>query len=349
MRADVVVDLQFGSTAKGKLCQLLAVRELYDFAVRVQSIQAGHTVIYQGREYKMRTIPCAWVRPETALVLGPGAFIWKQLLLEEIKMLEEVVPDIRSRLYVDYRAYYVRDLDFGAEISKDLMNKIGSTSEGAGASLIRKMWREPGSRVADDDWAIQQKLNVCDTVSMMQDRGFIQQRVLVEGCQGTLLGLHTSPYYPFVTSRECSASAICGEAGIAPADVHEVWGVFRTFPIRVGGNSGPTGRDELTWGEVAEYAGDPNLKPEVTTVTNRERRIFPLSIEDLLHSYTINKPDRLAMTFLDYVNAEDRGKTQWSQLSKKSREFVHTVEQSLQAHIDLVSTGKDPEFWIERS
>jgi len=85
MKVDVVVDMQYGSTAKGKVCAYLARNKNYDASVRVQSIQAGHTIYHKGKAYKMRTIPCAWVNMNTYIILGAGCFIDKQLLLDEIK------------------------------------------------------------------------------------------------------------------------------------------------------------------------------------------------------------------------------------------------------------------------
>jgi adenylosuccinate synthase len=342
LEVDVVVDLQFGSTAKGKLCQHLAIKRKYDFSVRVQSIQAGHTVIYRGKSFKMRTIPCAWVNPDVKLVLGAGCFIEKPLLLEEIDMLEKFGISIKDRLFIDYRATYVISDDKRREMDYKLTQKMGSTSEGAGSSLIRKLWRRGRpTQVKNDSWALDHKLNVCDTLELMED-----STVLLEGCQGTLLGVHTTPYYPFCTSRECSASAILGEAGISPRDVRDIFGVFRTMPIRVGGNSGPTGGRQLTWKEVSDYSGNPFIKPEVTTVTNRERRIFCLSIEDLLCSLRINNPSYLVCTFLDYINFKDRDNTIWDKLSDKSKKWVNMLECQINRRIDLISTGQNSQAWI---
>lgn len=342
MKCDVVVGLQYGSEAKGKLCQKLAVDRKYDYSVRVQSIQAGHTVFYKGTRYKMRTIPCAWVEPNTMLLLGPGCFIHKELLLKEIGMLESIGIPIRERLIVDYRAFYVVDEDFAVEKSSDLTGKIGSTSEGAGASLIRKLWRTSCTRVKDDDWQAEHGIILGDTVTIMQNAN-----VLLEGCQGTMLAVHTSRYYPYVTSRECTVSGICSEAGVSPGDVNEVWGVFRTFPIRVGENSGETGGREMTWDEISDFAGEP-ITPERTTVTDRVRRIFEPSPADLAYAVMLNKPDYLVMTFLDYVNFEDENKTRWSDLSEKSKEWIQDLELSIGRLINLIGTGKDPKAWIKQ-
>jgi adenylosuccinate synthase len=306
--------------------------------MRVQSINAGHTVRYAGHTFKMRTIPCAFVCPTTVLLLGPGCFIDEGILQDEIRCLEDAGFKIRPRLKVDYRAWMIQPMDYETEKQDGIKEKIGSTGEAAGSSLIRKMRRLTNTAVGANRMPFERVgIEVTDTVRLCQNKS-----VLLEGCQGTMLGLHTSPYYPYVTSRECSASAILGEAGFAPADVQAVWGIFRTYPIRVGGNSGPTGGKEISWAHIAQASGAP-VEPERTTVTNRERRIFELSIPDLKHALMINKPNRLALTFLDYINASDRGRRSWAALSERSKTWIWEVERQIGRTIDWFSTGPEPE------
>jgi adenylosuccinate synthase len=171
--------------------------------------------------------------------------------------------------------------------------------------------------------------------------------VLVEGCQGTMLSVHTSPYYPYVTSRECTAVGIASEVGISPFDIKRVHGVFRTFPIRVGGNSGDTGADELDWEEVAEYRG-AEIVPERTTVTNRQRRIFDFSDSDFQQAVYLNGPTDLYLTFVDYIDAKDQDIINWSQLSVKSKLWITSLEQRHECHIGWVSTGQRPDSYIRR-
>ena len=326
---DAVVDLQFGSTGKGKVCAWLARRESYNYAVRVQSIQAGHTIYHGETAYKMRTIPCAWVNPETILLLGPGCFIEKELLLAELEMLKDF--NVRERLYLDYRAFYITEEDKAVETGSRDLAAVGSCKEGAGSSLVRKIMRGEATRVIDDGWAAKQGLTISDTVELIQNKS-----VLLEGCQGAMLGLHTSPYYPYVTGRECSVAAIMGEAGIAPADIKHVYGVFRTFPIRVGGPSGPTGGEELDWRDFA-------IEPEITTVTGRQRRIFTFSYGDFRKAMIINKPDKLVLTFLDYIDPKVYEK---GTLTRKASLWLDAFEKQIGREIDVVGTG--PKTFIER-
>lgn len=344
MKVDVIVDLQYGSTAKGKVAQYLVSQKRYTASVRVQSIQAGHTIYYKGKSYAMRTIPCAWVNPNVMLILGAGIFIEKELLLKEIKMIEDAGVEIRSRLFIDYRANYVLQEDKNAERKGSLNKKIGSTGEGAGASLIRKTWRKSGAqRVIDDSWASDNKLQVCDTIQLMNHL----DSILVEGCQGTMLALHTSPQYPFVTSRECTVSGIIADCGISPFDVENIHGVFRTYPIRVGGNSGITASKEITWDEISERSGIHGLIPEKTTVTQRNRRIFEYNSGEMQHAININKPNHLYCTFIDYLGASNYGLTEYENLTIPAKDWIKDREIEI-GNIDWLSTGEQPDHYIVR-
>lgn len=344
MRVDAIVDLQYGSTGKGKIAALLARSKKYGASVRVQSIQAGHTIYYNDKPYKMRTIPCAWVNLNVSLVLGPGIFIEKDLLLEEINMINEATgEDVRERLYLDFRATYINHQDYESE--DGMADSIGSTQEGAGASLVRKiMRREDVVQVQHDSWAEDNGINVIDTVDYLNT----QDMVMLEGCQGTMLSIHSSPFYPYCTSRECTVAGIMSEAGMAPADIDTVHGVFRTYPIRVGGKSGPTFGDEITWEEVGRRSNNPILKPEITTVTKRERRIFEFSMYELKHAIQLNKPDYLHCGFINYIDHDDYGKDRFEDLSMQSKAFVQHVERETGVPIMTIGTGEKPHHIIRR-
>ena len=68
---DILVGLQFGSEGKGRVTADIA--KYYEGGMRVQSVQAGHTVWFKGKKYVMRTIPCTWVNPNCELFIGAGA------------------------------------------------------------------------------------------------------------------------------------------------------------------------------------------------------------------------------------------------------------------------------------
>jgi adenylosuccinate synthase len=349
LTVDIVVDLQFGSTAKGKISAQLAKENKYTGSMRVQSIQAGHTIWHEGKKFVMRTIPCAWVDPNVKLYVGPGAFIEKELLEHEVNMIEDAGYSVKDRLFVDYRATWVTTDDSEAETDKnsnDLVTKIGSTGEGSGASLIRKLMRGgmgPVQRAGDDDFVRNLTGNpdsVTDVLQMIANGS--HECILVEGAQGTLLSVHTSPYFPFTTSRECTVAGIMSECGLPVQALRDVYGVFRTFPIRVGGNSGPTGAVELTWEDIDRISGKV-VPREKTTVTKRVRRIFEFSDEDFQHSCFINRPTKLVVAFADYLDHRNHGVSKFEDLQPDTVEWIRDKVMLAGALVSHVSTGPKEE------
>ena len=66
--------------------------------------------------------------------------------------------------------------------------------------------------------------------------------LLFEGAQGTMLDLdHGS--YPFVTSSNTQAGALCAGLGIAPRCITGVLGVFKAYATRVGAGPMPSELD----------------------------------------------------------------------------------------------------------
>ena len=73
---------------------------------------------------------------------------------------------------------------------------------------------------------------------ILAEAGVKRHRILLEGTQGTSLSLHHGRY-PHVTTRDTTVSGCLADAGISPSNVRKIIMVCRTFPIRVGGPSGP--------------------------------------------------------------------------------------------------------------
>src|SRR5689334_16680536 len=96
MSVDVIVGMQYGSEGKGKWIGVIA--DKYDAHVRVGAPNAGHTVYFNGRPFKMRQIPCGWVNPRAELFIGAAGLVDPELLEQELAMLP---TDVRGRLRLD--------------------------------------------------------------------------------------------------------------------------------------------------------------------------------------------------------------------------------------------------------
>ena len=150
MKVDVLLGLQWGDEGKGKLVDFITPN--YDIIARFQGgANAGHTLIFDGKKYVLHLIPSGIFRNNCINIIGAGVVIDPIALVEEIKTLEEIGVDVRSKLKISKRAHLIlpthRLLDKASELAKGDA-KIGSTLKGIGPTYMDKTGRN-GLRVGD--------------------------------------------------------------------------------------------------------------------------------------------------------------------------------------------------------
>ena len=96
MKNIVVVGSQWGDEGKGKIVDWLS--DQADVVVRFQGgHNAGHTLVIDGKVFKLRLLPSGIVRKGKISILGNGVVIDPWALLDEIKEIKkqgvEVTPD----------------------------------------------------------------------------------------------------------------------------------------------------------------------------------------------------------------------------------------------------------------
>jgi adenylosuccinate synthase len=176
------------------------------------------------------------------------------------------------------------------------------------------------------------------TARELEDAYASGKRIMLEGTQGTSLSLHHGPY-PHVTSRETTVSGCLADAGISPSRVRRILMVTRTYPIRVGGTSGPIAI-EINVKTISERSGLPLSqieKTEVGTISGKTRRIAEFDWDQLRTSATLNGATDIALTFADYLTAENQSAMNFDQLSNETKSFIAEVEQVANAPVSLIS------------
>lgn len=243
-RIIVVCGGQFGSEAKGKYIQDLTDQRLsgkIDIAVRTGAPNAGHTINVAGEWVAMQQIPCSFTDKECILVLGAGALIHEEIFKKEYDLVQKYTPG--RKIYVDHRATLLDEECVKAE--RGMHARIGSTAEGCGEALIRKIRRDESIEPAMNAIGGYEHVEIVDTVRMLNEGYDNGKTILLEGTQGAHLSLVTG-IAPYTTSRDTNAANWMMEVGLSPALKVEVHLVFRTYPIRVAGTSGPF-NNEITW------------------------------------------------------------------------------------------------------
>lgn len=320
----VVVGGFFGDEGKGKVAGYLATADDVDVAARGGvGPNAGHTVVTNGMRLKLRQVPSAVVNPKTRLLIGPGVLVNPEVLLSEVEL-----TGCRDRLGVDYNAGVIEEKHIEADRrSAHLAGKIGTTGTGCGPAQADRAKRK--LKLAKDVDALKPFLT--DAVAELNERARKGERVLIEGTQGTFLSLYHGTY-PYVTSKDVTASSICADVGIGPKLVDEVIVVFKSYVTRVGG--GPL-ENELSLEEAKALGW-----LEVATVTGRIRRAAPFNFELAKRAVTINSATQIALTKIDVLFKEDAGKREWGSLSGAARKFVERVEEETGVPVTLISTGE---------
>jgi adenylosuccinate synthase len=341
--ADVLVGGQWGSEGKGNLAFHIAPE--YDLLIRCGAPNAGHKVRSpDGVVYTHRQLPSGTRATNAPLLLGPGTVIDVGILLREVADCS-VPPE---RLAIDPAALVIESADIDRETK--LKAAIGSTGTGGGSALARRIEQRGAPE------SVRMAKDVPDLAPYVREGGTVLEdakrrggRLFLEGTQGTGLSiLHGT--YPHVTSRDTTVGTLLAEVGVAPALLRRVLVAFRAYPIRVGGPSGPMGR-EITWDTVAQRSGlsAASLREtELGSVSGNRRRVAEFSWAQLLRSATLNGATDLALTFADYIDARNREARRFDQLSRETIEFVGEMEMVGSARVSLISVGFDGHPPIDR-
>lgn len=348
-----VVGGQYGSEGKGAVVAAMASR--FDAFVRSGGPNAGHTIHFLGRRWKMQQLPCGWINPRAVLVIAPGAVFSPRVLLREVAEVTDSLGrsnDLIERVLIDERAGVLDDHHHEQEggTSGELHQRIGSTGEGVGAARMARLARDQSSfRLARDirrgefvEVTRYGRVDLADMIRAGTSEFLLQylrvgRRVLLEGTQGFGLSLIHGTW-PFVTTADTTAAQLCADAGLPVSTVRDVVVVLRTYPIRVAGNSGPL-KGEMTWQELSARIGV--VTEERTTVTNKVRRVGEWDSDLAARACLINGATQIALTFADYIDPSIAGATRREQVlsSPSVRRFINRVETECNTPVRYVGTG----------
>lgn len=341
MAITIIVGGQFGGEGKGKITSYLALKDNVDFVVRCGGPNSGHTVDYKGKRFIFRLLPAGVLNPHTRLLIAPGAIINPKILFEEIKFCN-LEP---SRIGIDYNTGIITEKESLEEKELLLQERLGSTLSGMGKGVAKRALRNKDFRQAKDIPELKQFLT---DVSREINKGLKNSKsVIIEGTQGFGLSLYHSNYYPFVTSRDTTAGAFLSEVGVSPLLVKDIIMVIRTFPIRVGGKSGPL-KNEISWEGLQKRSGYPYPIKEFTSVTKRIRRVAEFDVDLVQKATIVNKPTQIALLGLDYLDYANKGVLNYDQLRQKTGEFIENLEDKLKIKITLLGTGPKNEELLDR-
>jgi adenylosuccinate synthase len=164
---------------------------------------------------------------------------------------------------------------------------------------LRTILNEPAldyERIFEDYQRFRERLapHVIDA-SVFLDRSLASgARILFEGAQGTLLDVDHGTY-PYVTSSNTVAGAVCTGAGIAPNRITSVVGITKAYSTRVGSGQFPTELHDAL-GQKLRQDGE-----EYGATTGRPRRCGWFDAVVARHAVRLNGLGGLAITKLDVL------------------------------------------------
>lgn len=322
----------YGDEGKGKIIAYLAINENYGVAARGGvGPNAGHTFVQNNVEHKVRMLPSAVLNKDTRLLIGAGVLVEPNILLKEIDTFHAI-----DRTFIDFQCGVIeQNHQDNDKKDEHLKETIGTTGTGTGPANADRALRK--LKLAKDIPEVSLFLeDISNTINYSIDN---KENVLIEGTQGTFLSLYHG-MYPFVTSKDVTASAICSDVGVGPKKIDDVLIVFKSYVTRVG--EGPLANEIST----AEAKGKNWL--EFGSVTGRQRRAAPFDFNLAKKSVQINSATQIALTKLDIVFPQCKGIKEYSKLSNEAKKFVENIESELGIPITIIGTGAEINDTIDR-
>lgn len=358
MKVDVLLGLQWGDEGKGKVVDVLTPR--YDVVARFQGgPNAGHTLVFEGKKFVLRSIPSGIFQDGQLNVIGNGVVLDPVLFAEEARDLEKHGVDVTKVLKISKKAHLIlpthRLLDAANEKLKG-DGKIGTTGKGIGPTYTDKIGRN-GLRVGDVEENFLEKYKAAKQrhISLLKALGetpdveelekkwlesieyvkkfdlidsefFINKQlkdgksVLCEGAQGSMLDVDFGSY-PFVTSSNTICAGACTGLGLAPSKIGEVYGIFKAYCTRVGSGPFPTELFDATGATIRQ------IGHEYGAVTGRERRCGWIDLVALRYTIMLNGVTQLIMMKSDVLDGFDTIKAcdAYEINGKQTRDFPFSI------------------------
>ncbi len=333
MPTTVVVGMQWGDEAKGKIVDMLA--QEHDYIVRFNGgDNAGHTIRHGEKTFKLHLVPSGVFYPEKTKVIANGVVVNPKTLLKELQEIEAAGYSMKN-LAVSESAHLIMPWHIVLDGIEERSGGIGTTKKGIGPAYSDKAARVTAVRTADlllDEKELRAKIErigevknliigalggerldvakiadetvaaakairpyITDTRFLLNGALAKGKKVLLEGAQGGLLDVDHGTY-PYVTSSNMTAGGACTGTGIPPSAINKVVGVAKAYTTRVGAGPFPTELTDALGEKIRQKGG------EFGTTTGRPRRCGWLDLVVVRYSAMLNGTNELALIKLDVLD-----------------------------------------------
>ena len=322
MPSTVVIGGFFGDEGKGKIISYLALHDKPTIVVRGGAgPNAGHTIKDGNKTYKVRMLPSGFLNKEAKVMIGPGVVVNPEVLLKEINDF-----GVEGRAFLDNNCGIIEQSHREKDSQGRLKEKIGSTGSGTGPANAERAMRTL-KMAKEIDILKSYLIDVPLEINSALDR---KENILIEGTQGTHLSLWHGTY-PFVTSKDVTASGICADVGIGPKMVDDVIVVFKSYLTRVGTGPMPS---ELSAEETSQKGWE-----EFGTVTGRLRRAAEFDFDLAKRAIMLSSANQISITKLDVRFPKCAGVKSIDDLEDDAKSFIKNIEEKLGVPVTLIGTG----------
>jgi adenylosuccinate synthase len=334
MTCSILVGGAWGDEGKGKCITYLCDNDKPDIIARAGvGPNAGHSVEIHGEKYGLRLTPSGFVHTGAKMLIGAGVLVDPGVFMHELDYLNKY--NVRDRTFVDYRCAIIENKHKEQDQASDYLSKIiGSTGTGCGPANADRVMRTV--KLAKEIEEMEDYLaNVPQEVNDALDD---DKDVFIEGSQGFGLSLYYGTY-PFVTSKDTTASTFAADVGVGPTRIDEVIAVFKSYITRVGEGPFET--------EISQEKAEEMGIEEYGTVTGRRRRVGLFDMELAKESCMINGATQIALTCVDKLFPQCERVTDYSKLSGEVKKFISEIEGETGVPVTIISTGPDLEDTID--
>ena len=331
----VVLGSQWGDEGKGRIVDLFSKNA--DYAVRFNGgNNAGHTVIVKGKKYPFHLIPSGILQPKTIAVIGNGVVLDLEVLISEIKMLEEEGRNLKGKLFISDRCHlilpYHKALDLAYENARG-KNKLDTTKSGIGPVFSDKVSYN-GLRLYEllkwdlfvEKFTFQAKIkneilktfkvtpiNIKKELEKLSSLRKIILPYVTDTYQLLQKALRTNKKilmegaqavlldvdfsaYPYTTASNTIIGAVNTGAGIPIQKIGSITGVVKAYTSKVGSGPFPTEINNKLADEIREKG------KEYGTTTGRPRRVGWLDLESVKFSCEVSGVTNIAITKIDILS-----------------------------------------------
>jgi len=336
MPVNVILGLQWGDEGKGKIVDLLSKNS--DYVVRFHGgNNAGHTVVLNDKKFFFHLVPSGIFHKKTRAIIANGVAINLEVLLDEIRILEDEGLELEDKLFISPRCHLI--LPYHIALDEAYENargekKLGTTRRGIGPAYADKysynglrIYELMNWQLFEDAFTFQAKIknkiietfgaspiDINGTLSLLKgyrekimpfvkDTYEILRKAIKQKKRILLEGAHGIMLdtdwspYPYSTA----SNTVIGEAnigsGIPVRSINNVIGIVKAFSSKVGEGPMPTELHSAPEVDIRERGA------EFGTTTGRPRRIGWLDLEAVKFSCAINDVNRLVITKLDILSS----------------------------------------------